>query len=131
MNILTIRTDKPDAEIGLYNDHTQVAYQVWHAHRELSVTLLQKIDELLTAQQMSLAQLEGIVAYAGPGSFTGLRIGLTVANTLAYGLQLPIVGIVGEDEWIAQGIQRLLAGEHATIALPEYGAPVHITQQRK
>jgi tRNA threonylcarbamoyladenosine biosynthesis protein TsaB len=128
--ILTIRTDKPEAEIGLYDDHNQLAYEVWHAHRELSVTLHQKIVALLDQAKLGLADLSGLVAFAGPGSFTGLRIGLTVANALAYGLQKPIVAAQNKD-WIAQGIARLQNGESDTIALPEYGAPVHITTQKK
>lgn len=131
MLLLTLRTDKPEAEIGLFDGHTQLAYEVWHAHRELSVTLLSKIEALLQAQGKTRQDLEGIVGFAGPGSFTGLRIGLTVANTLAYGLDIPIVGIAHEENWIQRGIDRLSRGERDAIALPEYGAPVHITQQKK
>jgi tRNA threonylcarbamoyladenosine biosynthesis protein TsaB len=130
MIILTIRTDKPEAEIGLYEGQQKLEYEVWHAHRELSVTIHRKIESLLAAQGKRLADLTGIVGFAGPGSFTGLRIGLTVANTLAYSLQLPIVGAQGET-WIETGIARLLAGDQDVIALPEYGSPVHITQQKK
>jgi len=130
MIILTIRTDKPEAEIGLFADGEQQAYEVWHAHRELSVTLHQKIADLLAAQHKQFEDLEGIVGFAGPGSFTGLRIGLTVANALAYGLGVPIVASKGE-QWIQDGVARLQKGEADQVALPEYGAPVHITQQKK
>jgi tRNA threonylcarbamoyladenosine biosynthesis protein TsaB len=130
MLILTIRTDKPEAEIGLFEDDKQLAYKTWHAHRELSVTLHQKILDLLTGQSKGLNGLQGIVGFAGPGSFTGLRIGLTVANALAYSLQIPIVAIQGEN-WIAQGLTSLHRGNSDTIAVPEYGSPVHITQQKK
>jgi tRNA threonylcarbamoyladenosine biosynthesis protein TsaB len=132
MLILTIRTDNPEAEIGLYDGHDQLAYQTWHAHRELSVTIHRQIEALLASQNKTLQTLEGIVCFAGPGSFTGLRIGLTVGNALAYGLgDIPIVATTGEQDWIARGLHRLLAGERDPLALPEYGAPVHITQQKK
>lgn len=49
MLILTIRTDKPEAEIGLFNDQEKIAYEVWEAHRELSVSLHQKVEDLLRA----------------------------------------------------------------------------------
>lgn len=129
MIILTIRTDKPEAEVGLYNDRTQLAYEVWQAHRALAETLHIKIDELLASQQKNLSTIEGIVVYKGPGSFTGLRIGMTVANTLAYSLQIPIVS--HSNAWIEDGIERLLSGENEAVALPEYGAPVHITAPKK
>jgi tRNA threonylcarbamoyladenosine biosynthesis protein TsaB len=130
MLVLTIRTDNPDAEIGLYEDSNKLTYDTWHAHRELSTTLLQHIEDLLKGQNKTLKDLNGIVCFQGPGSFTGLRIGLTVADALVYGLQLPIVAAM-EDNWIETGLERLQAGEDDRIALPHYGAPVHITQQKK
>lgn len=130
MLVLTIRTDNPEAEVGLFDDQTKKEYETWHAHRELSATLHQKIEAVLAQQHKKLDDVAGIVGFAGPGSFTGLRIGLTVANTIAYGLRLPAVATQGDD-WIRKGIARLLAGESDGIALPEYGAPVHITQQKK
>jgi tRNA threonylcarbamoyladenosine biosynthesis protein TsaB len=74
--------------------------------------------------------VQGIVAYQGPGSFTGLRIGLTVANALAYSLKVPIVATAG-DQWVKLGQSRLTRGESDQLALPEYGAPVHITLPKK
>ena len=129
MLILTIRTDNPEAEIGLYDDEKQLAYETWQAHRELSNTIHIKVKELLASQGKELKDVQGIVCFQGPGSFTGLRIGITVADTLAYGLDIPIVAAT--DSWIEQGIKRLKAGENDRIALPHYGAPVHITQQKK
>jgi tRNA threonylcarbamoyladenosine biosynthesis protein TsaB len=131
MLVLTIRTDKPEAEVGLYADGNQLGYEVWHAHRTLSSTLLQKIDDLLAAHGYSRTNLQAIICFSGPGSFTGLRIGITVADTLAYGLGLPVVGIEGEERWIDRGHERLSDGDNDRIALPAYGAPVHITVQKK
>jgi tRNA threonylcarbamoyladenosine biosynthesis protein TsaB len=132
MMILTVRTDNPQAEVGLYEDATQVAYEVWHAHRELSMTLLQKITALLQSQGKTLEDIGAVIAYAGPGSFTGLRIGLTVVNALAYGLGgLPVVAIAGAEQWIERGLARVQAGAYDQLALPEYGALPHITVQKK
>jgi len=131
MLILTIRTDNPVAEVGLYDGEAKLQYETWHAHRELSITLHTKIMEILKKQGKTLQDLQGIVCFQGPGSFTGLRIGLTVADALSYGLNnLPIVATM-EENWIETGIARLLAGENDQIALPHYGAAPNITQQKK
>jgi tRNA threonylcarbamoyladenosine biosynthesis protein TsaB len=129
MLILTIRTDKPEAEVGLYDDEKQLAYEVWQAHRELSSTIHKKIAKILSVKGATFKDLKGIVCFEGPGSFTGLRIGITVADSFAYGLDIPIVSAA--DDWIEQGIKRLKSGENDRIALPHYGTPVHITKPRK
>lgn len=129
--ILTIRTDKPEAEIGLYNpDGTPIATHTWHAHRELADTLLTRIRQLLSAQQKDFVDLTGVVVFRGPGSFTGLRIGITVANALAYGQTIPIAGATG-DGWAETGVKQLAAHKSDTIVLPEYGADAHITLPKR
>ncbi len=130
MLILTIRTDNPEAEVGLYDGEKQLDYQKWMAHRQLSDTLHHKIEDLLTAHGKTWQDVAGIVAFEGPGSFTGLRIGLTVANALSYGIEIPVVATKG-DNWITQGIHRLQAGEQDEIALPYYGKDANITTPRK
>lgn len=126
MLIITIRTDKPDAEIGLYDDQTQLAYETWQAHRMLAETIHTKIIDVLQAADKRLHELNGIVAFKGPGSFTGLRIGLTVSNALAYSLNVPVVSTIGDD-WLAIGIERLLDSQNERVAMPEYGALPNIT----
>lgn len=130
MLILTIRTDRPEAEIGLFDDDVALKYTKWQAHRELSITIHKKILKVLKSQKKDWKDLEGIVCYKGPGSFTGLRIGLTVGNTLASGLEIPIVSTTGKD-WTEKGIEKVSKGKNEKVALPKYGAPVHITKPRK
>jgi tRNA threonylcarbamoyladenosine biosynthesis protein TsaB len=130
MIILTIRTDKPDSEVGLYDGETQLAYEMWPAHRQLAETINGKIEALLQGQGKKLRDVQGIVCFQGPGSFTGLRIGLTVANALSYSYGLPIVA-TQDPSWLEAGIKRLEAGENDTRAMPFYGAEAHITPQKK
>jgi tRNA threonylcarbamoyladenosine biosynthesis protein TsaB len=130
MIILTLRTDKPESELGLYDGQTKIVYETWQAHRQLAETIHQKLRDLLQGQQKKLEDIQGIVIYKGPGSFTGLRIGLSVANALAYSLDIPIAATTGDD-WIAQGIQRIQEHPSKKSVAPEYGSPVHITTPRK
>ena len=102
----------------------------WEAGRGLAKGLLEYLDTQLTSQHKTWADVTGLVAYKGPGSFTGLRIGITVLNTLSYANQLPIVGETGDD-WREKGMARLEDGQNDEIVLPEYGGEANITQPRK
>ena len=66
------------------------AWRVGHRHAE---TLLPGLDELLRASGTARADLAGVVVGTGPGSFTGLRVGLATAKTLAHQLGLPLAGV--------------------------------------
>lgn len=130
MLIVTIRTDKPEAEIGLFNDSQKLQYETWQAHRELAETIHLKLEALLQEAGKTLNDIEGFVVFKGPGSFTGLRIGVAVANALADSLTAPVVATDG-NAWIEDGISRLLKGENGQLALPDYGRLPNITPQKK
>lgn len=130
MIILTLRTDKPEAEIGLYDGQVKIAYETWEAHRQLAETVHRKIEELLERSGKTWQDIDGIVGFQGPGSFTGLRIGLSVENAVGYSLQIPVVATQG-DAWIEDGIQRLMAGGQDEVVLPFYGRDANITTPRK
>jgi tRNA threonylcarbamoyladenosine biosynthesis protein TsaB len=126
MLILTIRTDKPEAELGLYEGDIQVAYEIWHAHRQLAETIHLKIQALLEGHHKQLTDIQSVVVYKGPGSFTGLRIGLSVANALAASYDLPMYG-ADDLEWQVTGAQKIMHGVYEKQIMPEYGSSVHIT----
>jgi tRNA threonylcarbamoyladenosine biosynthesis protein TsaB len=130
MIILSIKTDNPQAEIALFDTNNIIHEITWHAHRELADTIHIKIKQLIDESGKNINDIEAIVCFKGPGSFTGLRIGLTVANTIAYALQVPIVGETGKH-WQQKGITRIMNNENEKIILPEYGGKVHITQPKK
>lgn len=98
----------------------------WQAGRTLARGLLKFLEE----KTGDLHDISGIGVMKGPGSFTGLRIGLTVANILADSLNIPIVGAMGED-WREMALKKLRAGKNEKIVMPEYGAAAHITAPRK
>ncbi|NCU30882.1 tRNA (adenosine(37)-N6)-threonylcarbamoyltransferase complex dimerization subunit type 1 TsaB [Candidatus Saccharibacteria bacterium] len=126
-----LKTDSSIAELYLYDlVGNLVAEYSWEANRSLARELLSKIDEFLAQNNVAIEQIKGLFAYKGPGSFTGLRIGLTVINTLSYAHSLPVAS--GEDEdWCKEAVESLLSGVNQQILLPEYGAPPRITQAKK
>ena len=129
--ILALRTDKPIAELYLANSGTGaiIPYH-WEAHRQLADTIHHEIEAILHANNQDWRAISGIIVYKGPGSFTGLRIGITVANTLAYASSIPIVGASG-DNWLQDGMSALSSGSNEKLILPEYGGQVHITENKK
>lgn len=130
MLILTIRTDKPEAEIGLYEDDIELTCHKWQAHRQLAETIHKEIKGVLDKEGKKLQDLEGVVIYQGPGSFTGLRIGISVANALANSLAVPVVGTKSED-WIKAGVNQLNQGINNQIVMPFYGSEAKTTLPRK
>ncbi len=129
--ILTIRTDQPEAQIALFKDKAYIASEQWEAHRILGITIHVRINGLLQSTQSLLADVEGVVFYKGPGSFTGLRIGASVANTLAYVLNVSVQGETGQN-WQLEGIRKLSNAQGFTVGVvPMYGAAPHITQSKK
>lgn len=128
--ILAIRTDSPQAVIQLWSGGEKLAEKSWEAGRQLSAQLLPEISRLLDQQKAAWGDLAGIVVFRGPGSFTGLRIGVTVANTIAYAQHIPIVGTQGE-QWAQKGADALAGGRDDKQVVPEYGAPANITKPRQ
>ena len=131
MTYLCLRTDTPVAQLSLYSSSgVQLATTSWEAGRSLAKELLGVIETFLHDNDHSWESLDGLVVYKGPGSFTGLRISITVANTIAYVQHLPIIGETDET-WNEIGVRRLIAGENDQIVLPLYGAEPRITIARK
>ena len=92
--LLAIESATEEGVVALgRSDGELIAQDRWpagHAHGE---RLLASIEKVLASAGSSLDDVGGIVVGIGPGSFTGLRVGLAVAKGLAFGLGLPIVGI--------------------------------------
>jgi tRNA threonylcarbamoyladenosine biosynthesis protein TsaB len=129
MIVLLLDTSTSECRLTLVRDNEEL-HEVWQANRELANGLLKHIDEFLQSHNILWQQLTALAAYKGPGSFTGLRIGLTVLNTAADSLGIPIVGETGE-QWRVAAIERLKNGENDQIVLPLYGGEANITKPRK
>ena len=127
--ILLIDTSTNICKISLIRDDLRIDDE-WQADRTLAKFLLKHLHDLLLSNNFDWADISAIGVYTGPGSFTGLRIGLTVMNTLADGLAIPIVGATGED-WQKTVVIRLENHENDKIVLPNYGSDAKITTPKK
>lgn len=124
--VIAVRTDKPDAEIYLLQDSKEIDTELWPAGRELADELLPKIEELLKRNKVLLQSISGIIVFTGSGSFTGLRIGTTIANTLAYSITVPVVTSEGEN-WVEAGLKKLKMSSSRSLVIPTYDNEPNIT----
>ncbi len=92
--ILAIDTAGPVASVCLV--HGAKGHVFEHANEARSLpceALVQSIADMLQAAELAVADLAALVASVGPGSFTGLRVGLATLQGLALGAQIPIYGV--------------------------------------
>lgn len=83
---------------------------------EMAEKLLETLENHLAAHGATFRDLEKITFFSGPGSFTGLRIGATIVNTLAHELNIPL--------YDHHGVKH-------PIILPDYGRPANISAPKK
>ena len=98
---LAIDTSTEQAGIALSASNGTFAHS-WPASRAQTTTVLPEIDRLVEQADMQPADISGIVVATGPGTFTGLRVGLAIAKGIVAARRIPLVGIPTLDIVFAQ-----------------------------
>jgi len=127
--IILLDTSSPVCKLTTISGDSQNDYE-WQSDRSLAKGLLGYIHEKLQVEGSDWSDITAIGVYEGPGSFTGLRIGLTVANTIADAQSISIVGATGDD-WKNQALNKIHDGQNEKIVLPLYGSEANVTKPRK
>ena len=92
MKILAIETSGHTMSVALAENNALVAELFWHDGMKHAERLVSSIAGLLREAGWQPAELARIAVSTGPGSFTGVRIGVTCARTMAQTLGVPVVG---------------------------------------
>lgn len=116
--ILLINTiERSKLEIAIFKNDVLNIFQF--ETQTSAEDILPVISELLKQNKLSLQNITAILVNVGPGSYTGTRIGITVANTLAWTLDIPVLGY--QDNNISKVIATAKSHKHFSgIVLPKY-----------
>jgi tRNA threonylcarbamoyladenosine biosynthesis protein TsaB len=90
---LAIDTSTDFASIALSQEGEPIAELTWHSRQNHTVELVPNIVHLLNQAKLEVKSLNAIFIAKGPGSFNGLRVGVSTAKGLAFALNIPLVGI--------------------------------------
>lgn len=93
MNVLAIDTSNHVLGVAIMKNEQIIGELVTNLTKNHSTRLMPAIDKLMEEVNMKAEDLDRIAVAKGPGSYTGVRIGLTTAKTLAWALDIPIVGV--------------------------------------
>ena len=93
MRILAFETSAKAASVALLNDGVLLAEYYQNSGQTHSRTVMKMAEDLLCNCDLTVAQVDAVAVAAGPGSFTGVRIGVAAAKGFAWGRQLPCCGV--------------------------------------
>ena len=113
--ILAIDTATEACSVALYNQGETLAHFELCA-REHTQRILPMVQQILAEAGLSLTQLDALAFGRGPGSFTGVRIGIGMAQGLSLGAQLPLLP-VSTLQTMAQGAYRLTGADNVLAAI--------------
>ena len=105
MITLAIDTSTSQGGVALLGGEKVLARSIWSRGRSHGELLTPHIESALKETGQSLQSVERLAVGRGPGSFTGIRIGVNAARSLAYTLSLPIVAF-DTTEILAAGVTR-------------------------
>ena len=93
MKILSVDTSTPTCTVGIVNGGRILAESVDYSGQTHARHLMGMIDSTLLASGISVQDIDGFAVVTGPGTFTGLRIGIGTIKGLAFALSKPVVGV--------------------------------------
>ena len=119
MNLLAIETSTDACSVALLSDSNILVDHRIAAQQHGSL-VIPMIDAIMAEAQLRPTQLDGVVFGRGPGSFTGVRIGVALAQGIALGADIGVVGISTLHS-VAQGAFRVHGEQKVAVCLDAVG----------
>ncbi len=131
---LSIDTSTRYASVALSRSGACVAELTWRSDRNHSVELAPTVREVMGRGSVAMGELDAVFVAAGPGGFSALRVGMSLAKTLASALDVPLVSVgtldVEAEPYLGLGVpvvtiietggDRLYIGRHGHPTTPRY-----------
>ncbi len=127
--LLAIDTATRFIGLALHNGNTLLAELTWQTHNSHTVQLAPAIQELFSRSELEMGGLTALAVSTGPGSYTGLRIGVSLAKGMAAVRGLPLVGVTTLDTLAAGAPPQ--TGSSGLIAVVQAGRGRIIVQTYK
>lgn len=90
---IILDSSNTDLSIGLAKEGVLIDYISYSAWQQQSEFMVKELDTLLTKYEVKNEEIDDLVVSIGPGSYTGVRIALTIAKTIGYALNIPVYPI--------------------------------------
>lgn len=129
--VAAIDTSSDRAGLALFDGH-DVTMLAWNAHRNHTVDTLAQFDRLLHLAGLELQQIDGYAVATGPGSFSALRVGLSIGKGLAFSMSAPLVGVPTTDAiaahlaWIDRPVIAVMTAGRGRVVWSRYVGCRHI-----
>lgn len=107
--VLALDTATSAMSVALLNEGKLLAESQSLVERNHSVYLTPAIDEVLDGSGLRPRNIQGIAVGKGPGSYTGVRIGITVAKTMAWSLKIPVVAVSSLEAMAAGALKAWIS----------------------
>lgn len=120
LNLLGIDTSTAVMTAALLTAEGVTATVRSDAERNHSIKLVPAVDELLNAYSWSEDTIDGIAVGVGPGSYTGVRIAVTAAKTMAWAWDKPIIGVSSVEAFAWSGLAAALADHGGVLTENDY-----------
>lgn len=134
---LLIETSTERGCIALFRDKTMIYHGILPFGLQNSSTLFPEIIKAFTSLELEPANLRLLIVGIGPGSYTGIRVGAIVAKTLAFALNVPLIGVCSlegfmpkEDGAFASIIDARIGGVYMQTGKKENGAVINLSDPK-
>jgi tRNA threonylcarbamoyladenosine biosynthesis protein TsaB len=118
MKLLSLSTSSDVLSLSLSENDQLIASFESEGNKRHAELIVPEIKNLMETTGLKFSDLDGICVNLGPGSFTGLRVGLSVAKGIAFGSKLKLYGYTNFEELLLQAILRMNVNGKCAVLIP-------------